>query len=886
MSPGARTDRRGAPSSPRPAPPTGDGSAASASTTLVIAEKPSVARDLARVLGVHERGEGCLRGRGYVITWALGHLVHFAEPDAYKGGWDGRWSLSQLPMVPEQWRLHTERSTAAQLRVVEGLLNAPDTTAIVVATDAGREGELIFRLIYEHARCRRPFRRLWISSLTDQAIAEGFARLQPGEAFDDLAAAARARAQADWLVGMNLTRAYTVRQGVLCTIGRVQTPTLAMLVAREAEIAAFRVATYYELLARFAAGFAARYRRDGQTRLDDRQAAEALLQRLAPVKQALVESVEQSVRRQHPPPFYSLVDLQRDANRRLGMTAAQALQQAQALYESAKLITYPRTESRHLPEDMEAELPGILARLAHPHAAAARQRLATGHRLGRSHVDRTRLTDHHAIVPTGAAVPATLPLPQRRLYELVESRFVAAFLPDEVTEQTQVVVRLGGEEFFAKGERVLEAGWTVAAPRRAERPTRRDPRAAEATDDEPEDDSQTLPSLAVGQVLQVDGLELVEKQTQPPRRYTDATLLAAMKNAGRQVDDEGLAEAMRQSGLGTPATRAEIIERLIRSELVERQRKALVPTAKGQALVGVVADPLRRPELTAQWEQRLRDVEEGRLAASAFYASIVQFVRELVPQAAASAVMAPAARAAAQSGGRRRDGKTRSGARGRPTPRAAVPPTGDGDTSAAPGSGAARRRSRSAVAGARARGPGPAAEDDRGVAAEAPEGVTPARGGPRRRRAAQPARSATAGGPAAGLRAGPPTDRSGPGSAAVGSDPPAAHGPLGLTCPRCRQGRILEGRRGFGCSRYREGCLFVVWKEKAGRQLSPDQVRDLIVTGSTRLLTGFVDEWGQTFAARVVLGPGAVVGLERPPSAGPGPAGPGSPAGSNGPDHP
>ncbi|MFA6109554.1 MAG: DNA topoisomerase, partial [Candidatus Latescibacterota bacterium] len=478
-------------------------------STVVVAEKPSVARDLARVLGARTRGEGCLRGNGYVVTWALGHLVHLAEPDDYGPPWNGRWSLAYLPMIPSEWRLRSEHKTAAQLRVVEGLLNAPDTDEIVVATDAGREGELIFRLIHQHARCRRPFRRLWISSLTDQAIAEGFRRLQPGAVFDDLAAAARARAQADWLVGMNLTRAYTVRQGVLCTLGRVQTPTLAMLVAREREITAFQVTTYYELVAHLAEGFDARYRRDGKTRIDSRVEAEELHRRLSPEQHAVVESVDQEIRRHRPPPFHSLVDLQREANRRYGFTAAQTLQHAQSLYESLKLITYPRTESRHLPEDMEPRLPRILESLPHPQAAVALERLRSGHRLGRTHVDQTRLTDHHAIVPTGTRPPETLSPPLQRIFDLVASRFVAAFLPDQVVEETAVVLRIGGEEFFARGERVLDEGWTVADAPRADRPAKRPRRgaaesdAAEESTKESDDQGQALPPLTVGQRLGV-----------------------------------------------------------------------------------------------------------------------------------------------------------------------------------------------------------------------------------------------------------------------------------------------------------------------------------------------------------------------------------------------
>ena len=338
---------------------------------LVLAEKPSVARDLARVLGAGRRGEGYLEGGGYRVTWALGHLVHFAEPDDYGGAWAARWSLAQLPMIPESWQLRTAERTASQLRIVEKLLNAPETASVICATDAGREGEHIFRLIYEHARCRKPVQRLWVSSLTDEAIREGLARLQPGSAFDPLARAARARAQADWLVGMNLTRGFTVHNRVLCTIGRVQTPTLAMIVARDQAIAGFVTAYFYELVATLAEGFRARYCRNGETRIDTRAEAERLHRELVPRETGRVTRLERKVRHNRPPPLYDLMNLQRDANRRFGLTAAQVLEQAQALYETHKLISYPRTESRHLPEDLVPRLPAILRGLEHPLAGEA-----------------------------------------------------------------------------------------------------------------------------------------------------------------------------------------------------------------------------------------------------------------------------------------------------------------------------------------------------------------------------------------------------------------------------------------------------------------------------------------------------------------------------------
>ncbi|MEW6755384.1 MAG: DNA topoisomerase 3 [Candidatus Latescibacterota bacterium] len=964
--------------------------------TVVLAEKPSVARDVARVLGARLRREGYLEGEGCVVTWALGHLVQFAEPDDYGPEWKGRWSFGQLPIVPSSWKLKTEGRTAAQFRVVRQLLNAADTGEVIAATDAGREGENIFRLIYEHAGCRKPFRRLWVSSLTDEAIRDGLAHLQAGEAFDDLAAAARARTQADWLVGMNLTRAYTVHNGVLCTIGRVQTPTLAMLVSREREIAAFRKTTYYELRATLQEGFTARYARDGQTRIEGREEADELLRQLAPFPTGTVARVEKSERRLRPPPFYSLVDLQRDANRRLGLTAAQVLQQAQALYETHKLITYPRTESRHLSEDMVPRLPQILAQLEHPLAAAARERLQQGHRLGRFHVDRTKLTDHHAIVPTGVAPPPSLPPPTRRVYDLVAARFVAAFLPDHVLEDTEVDLQIGPAQFAARGSVVLQEGWKAAegpgGPRRREAQVPGDATRAPgaeadaAASGEPE---QVLPPLVEGQVVHVERLEVLERETQPPRRYTDATLLSAMKNAGRQLDDEALAEAMKESGLGTPATRAEIIERLIRTGYVARERRSLVPTPKGMALVQVVAEPLRNPELTARWEQQLKEIEEGRFPAASFYAAIVRFVEELVPAVQQGPVLPPESRQAGPAGdggkgrrdrGRRGAGQGGSRSPGRGRGRSLATAGAGGQTSedplaasaageetgGAPDGGAVPaglapdlgpcpacrlgtivenrkaygcsrfregcrftiwkevagkrlslgqvkellQRGRTAwLEGFRSRAGKPfaaalrlngefrveldfgGAEGESRPRPPAQSTLGPAESRPRPRQGRKASRTGAvrtprgAGRPESGVLAdtavtGPPTP---PTTVAASAAPyglaesPAAHpevgasapaGPVGLTCPRCLQGTILEGRRGFGCSRYREGCTFVVWKETAGKALTARQVCALIEKGKTPLIKGFRDEAGTPFAARLYLGPQWTVVVDRQGGAG------------------
>ena len=745
-------------------------------TVVVIAEKPSVARDLARVLGATRKAQGYLEGNGYRVTWALGHLVHLAEPDDYGPPWKGRWSAGQLPMIPDPWRLKLAPKTADQFQVVRRLLTDPATERLVCATDAGREGELIFRLIYEQAECTKPFDRLWVSSLTDEAIRAGFRSLKPGGLYDDLARAARARAQADWLIGMNLTRAYTVRNRVLCTIGRVQTPTLAMIVARDQEIAAFKATPFFELVAHLTEGFRALYVKDGETRIRDRVEAERLQASLEPHRTGSVRHLEQQVRREPPPPLYDLTSLQRDANRRLGLTAAQVLELAQTLYETHKLISYPRTESHHIGEDLVPELPRILKGLDHPQAPAALARLEAGHRLGRAYVDQTKLTDHHAILPTGRSVPGGLRGPLRGVYDLIQTRFVCCFLPDQVVEETRVLLDIGGADFLARGSKELDPGWRVADPP----PRRAAPRAQAGAEGVTEQaggegagagDEQTLPPLEPGQSVHVDRLELREGETSPPRPYTDATLLAAMKNAGRTLEDKDLARAMRATGLGTPATRAEIIERLIRTGYVERQRKQLRSTGKGRALIAVVAPPLKEPALTAQWEQRLKEVEEGARPVEEFDRGIRDLVLGLIPQVWSGPAFTPTqADAAREKGGVGRPG--RSG-----------------------GNGGRTRKS------TRARG-----------------------------------------------------SRQG-GGIPAGGEVSAVAGPVGLPCPKCRRGLIIQGRRGFGCDRYREGCDFVVWREVAGKGLTERQIAELIRSGRTRLIQGFRDPAGQTFAARLELGP-------------------------------
>ena len=854
-------------------------------STVVLSEKPSVARDIARVLGAQKRGQGYFEGNGYVVTWALGHLVQFAEPDDYGPPWKGRWSFEHLPMVPELWKLKTSRSTSDQYQIVKKLINDPQTDEIICATDAGREGENIFRLIYEHARCKKPFKRLWVSSLTDAAIQAGFRALKEGVDFDPLAAAARARGQADWLIGMNLTRSYTVQNNVLCTIGRVQTPTLAMVVMRDAVIAKFKKAYFYELAAQFEESFSAKYIEDGQTRIEKKEEAERLYRELSPHKMGKVLKVEKKIKKHRPPALYDLNNLQRDANRRFGFTAAQVLEYAQALYETHKLVTYPRTESRHISEDMVPELPGILQKLEHPQAGVALAQLRGGRKLGKAYVDRTKLTDHHAIIPTGQKPSSNLSPVLKKVYDLVVARFVGIFLPDQVEEETTATIAIGGATFVARGSVVLEEGWKVVESRRSNDDKKKN--KSEEEDEPP----QAIPPLEQGQEVHVERMEVVEKETQPPRPYTDATLLAAMKNAGREIEDDELASAMKESGLGTPATRAETIEKLIRTGYVVRERKSILASDKGKALVDLVAEPLRSPEMTAEWEQQLKEIEEGQRPVAEFYRSIEAFVKDLIPKVRQGPALSPeqAAAARAEQGGKKKGkGGRRSGVELAPCPKCKKGKVSE-NTKAY---GCSRYREgcdftiwktvakkklsekqvRLLIANGRT-------EKIKGFTSKAGKKFAAklkfddgfkvvfdfndvSRNESHGRSSVALDRPLTyddSSPPPMASDLGPPLPIEGdpgPSLACVESASSLLRKEntlKALICPKCNQGQIIEGQRGFGCNRYREGCDFVVWKEMAGKKLTEKQIQTLIARGKTSLINGFKSRKGSKFDACLKL---------------------------------
>jgi DNA topoisomerase-3 len=823
---------------------------------LVIAEKPSVARDLARVLGVRGAGKHAVNGAERVITWCIGHLVELEEPASYDGRWKA-WRLDALPMIPEAFKLRAVEGTRDQLRAVRELLRDRRFSEVVNACDAGREGELIFRYVYELAGSRLPVRRLWISSLTDEAIRRGFAGLRPGAEYDALGDAARCRSEADWLVGMNATRAVTVvrrsaagpspspsrsspsspsspfRSGSrgprrfggarspVYSIGRVQTPTLAIVVRREQAILSFRPQDYWEVRGTFSLAapgtgtFAATWGtpadggKGSVTRFGVETLAGEVVARdgahgaaadpLGPV----VESVRQRKSREPPPPLFDLTSLQRTANRRYGLSATRTLEAAQELYERHKVLTYPRTDSRHLPADMAGELPRLFRELAQvaEYAPYAQALLDAPPVRSRRVFDDAKIQDHHAIIPTGRAARLdALGADGRRVFDLVVRRFLGVFYPDAEFALTDVAIRVGAgadaarapagdrappaagaageataeatmlralppppDRFFTRGRVRLVAGWQEVAqlgePRRDDRPGRRDAGAgggggggdgAGREDDRDGDTTATLPVLTEGQRL--DGeFDRLAKQTKPPPRHTDASLLGAMEYAGRDLEDEALRAAMRDTGLGTPATRAATIETLIRRGFIVRNGKQIAATATGIDLIEALpVASLASAELTGAWEARLARIARRQETRAAFMSDIGRYVGEIVT----------AIRGA---------------------------PAGASGASGAAGAAAVAKIRANAIAPVRA-----------------------------------PAR----------LAAVTPTTT--------------------LVCPRCKEGRLLAGKRGWGCSRWREGCGFVIWFETAGRRLTDAQLRDLVEKGKTRK-TRFSPAGAAASAGRLVL---------------------------------
>ena len=594
---------------------------------LIVAEKPSVGRDIAGALGQHRKAKGSLVGDGWTVTWALGHLAELAPPDAY-GEEYKRWRLESLPILPERFKVRVSPKTREQFSVVRELLRDPSVTEVVNACDAGREGELIFAYLYGLSGCKKPVSRLWISSLTPEAIRQGFDTLRDGRAMKPLEDAARSRGEADWIVGMNATRAYSVRfgrPGNVLSVGRVQTPTLKLLVDREEEIEDFRPEKFWTVHARFKREEGEAHTYDGvwfknkQNRLKEREAAEGIAEKVRGGT-GTVRKAEKKTVTEKPPLLYDLTELQRNANARYGFTAERTLRAAQALYEERKLITYPRTSSRYLSKDMVGGLKGrVEATTALPELSPFARELLSLPKLPitKGIVDDAKVTDHHAIVPTNKKSSGNLPPDEAKVYDLVARRFLAVFFPAARFENTTVVTEVRKETFLSKGRVVLETGWRALYP--------------DGVGGRKEKEPPVLPPIEAGQEWDVVKVGVKEGETKPPPRYSESALLGSMETAGKLVEDEELRQQMKDSGLGTPATRASTIERLIKVGYVEREKKVLVPTPKGRALIRLLGEsPLSSPELTARWEERLARMERGAERRPDFMADIGGFATALV----------------------------------------------------------------------------------------------------------------------------------------------------------------------------------------------------------------------------------------------------------------
>jgi len=605
--------------------------------TLVIAEKPSVARDLADALpGTFDNHDSYLESEDTVITFAVGHLVELIDPEDYDERFK-KWRMADLPIVPEEFKLRPrDKKAEKQLKVIHKLLQRDDVDRIVNACDAGREGELIFAYIYETSGVDKPVERLWISSMTKTAIKEGFESLRPGEQLRQLEAAARSRSEADWLVGMNATRAATIRGrawvGGVVSLGRVQTPTLALLVKREREIQAFVPEPYWLVHAQFDPRYEGLWFEGDETRLKEAKRAEEIAAKVSG-KDGVIESVERKEQSERAPLLYDLTSLQRDANRRFGFSARRTLQAAQSLYEDKKAITYPRTSSRWLSGDLVAQLKPTAATLQPigEYAEAARYVLGLQQLPLARVVNDSKVTDHHAVIPTDVEHDVSRFSPdERRIFDLVARRFLAVFHPPARYARTTVVTLVEEERFRSRGKITLEAGWRGVYGLLSEAD-----QAAQKQDEEGENESAELPPLEQGQAIMCAKAEVEGKETKPPPRYTEATLLSAMETAGKLIDDEELREAMKESGLGTPATRAETIETLIRREYIERGGKDLMPTPKGLQVITMLEEhPLTSPELTGSWEKRLTDIEHGEDDRAKFIGDIAEFTRATVEKIA------------------------------------------------------------------------------------------------------------------------------------------------------------------------------------------------------------------------------------------------------------
>jgi len=770
---------------------------------VVFAEKPSVGRDIARILGVPGKKKGYFEGNGYAVTWGFGHLIQIAEPDRQNPLWK-KWQAATLPMLPDEFKLDVISDKLEQFTLISSLFKK--ATSIVNAADAGREGELIFNWVYKLSKCTAPVKRLWISDLTDHSIRTGFKNLKPSENFINLAASAESRSFADWIIGMNATRAYSIHNHNLCTIGRVQTPTLAIIVNRHHEIADFVVTEYFELHAKVQGAVFKWEKAKGQSRIDSEDEAKKLKEKCAD-KPGLITEVSGKEKSIKPPALFDLAGLQQEASRKFGYTATQTLKYAQELYEKYKVISYPRTDSKHLSTELEKGLSEVLRALPvyfEPFVKEALERIDSGKKLGKAYVDDGKLTDHHAIIPTTKPCPNNMPHPQRKLYGLIVRRFLCIFLPPALEQHQEALMLVTDEAFRGKGKRIVQQGW-----RRVDEDIARKEKLV------------PLPAFEEGQSVNIDTLRVQHKETQPPKPYSDGTLISAMENVARKLEDKTLKQFLKSRGLGTPATRAEIIEKLIRTRYIQRNGKYLEATKKGIDLIGVVVPSLKDPQLTAEWEQQLFEIEENKLTKEAFMQQIKRFISDIVPEVFNSELLE-------EEEDILPEGTERLGS---------CPKCGKGSVIISQKAYGCSRWKAGCdfkiwkVIASKTISKTQAKKIIKKGESDLIKGFKSKKGN----------KFDTV------LKLDEEFQ-------VVFSFPERKETPktkpvvLG-ECPKCSEGQIIEGKKGYGCDQWRSGCKFVIWKSIAGKTITREIAEELLINGQTGTMDGFTNREEQPFSA-------------------------------------
>ena len=590
---------------------------------LIVTEKPSVAKDIARVLNIKRSRDGYMESQEYIITWCVGHLIQLSYPEAYNPKYKS-WNINDLPIFPRPFKYTANPSTEKQYEIVKKLMLDDNIEEIICATDAGREGQLIFGYVYVTAGCKKPVKRLWISSMTDEAISEGFNSLRDNKEYFSLYLSAKARSEADWLVGINATRLFTVKYNQILTIGRVQTPTLSLIVSRQKEIDDFVSKPFYEVSADCEMFVATWFNSKG-TRIDNIEKAEEIVAKCQN-KEGTVTKLKTKRATVERPLLYDLTELQRDGNRRYGYSAEQTLDAAQSLYEKYKLATYPRTDSRYLTKDMKVKLPGLLQNIKSGWKGSEycvdkvlRQKINADKRV----INDSKVTDHHAIIITpNIRNVSSVKLPEREknILKLIVARFVSVLDRKQEYDQTDIELKIENEKFKARGKKIVIPGWKEVE------------NIMLGKVKEDAEDKEITVNLNVDDTLTPKEIKVITKKTSPPKPYNEATLLTAMESAGKQIEDEKLRDEMKSIGLGTPATRAGIIEKLISVGYIKRNKKNLVPTQNGIQLIEIVHEKLKKPDLTGEWESELGKIAKKEVASKDFIVDIKKYVAEIVKE--------------------------------------------------------------------------------------------------------------------------------------------------------------------------------------------------------------------------------------------------------------